>query len=122
LAAGTSNEVSFGQALLALVDEPNRASGALVAGALLQKAEAREQAEQAYRLALRGDKQLITSARRGLLELGVADRDAQLAAWSEGAQDPKLLFARQLLGAFGLPLEHAVQKYLEVISAALSED
>lgn len=122
LASENSNEQVFGQSLLALSGESNRAGGALIAAALLQKVDALEQAEEGYRHSLLGTEPLAMSARRGLVELGVADSDSLLAAWTEGTKDPKLRFARQLLEATQLPLGQALSKCAEAVSVPLREE
>ncbi len=99
VATAGKNEPLFGSSLLDLSLEPPHAGGAVIAGALLQKAENVRLAEEAYRRALSGNARVAQSARQGLAQLGVADADELLQLWADGTEDPRLLFARRLLGA-----------------------
>lgn len=122
LSASDKDQQIFGQSLLKLSSERNRAGGALIAAALLQKVGEQELAERGYRLALLGNEQVAACARRGLVDLDVSDSSMLLEEWAQGTRDPKLLFARRLLGATQLPFDEAVSLSLEVVLESLGEE
>lgn len=122
LSTSRRNDRLFGQSLLELSREPNRAGGALIAAALLERVESLELAESGYRLALSGNEDLAACARRGLVDLGVSDSSLLLEEWAAGTRDPKLLLARRLLGAAQLPFPGAVTRSLDVVLEALDEE
>lgn len=122
LSSLSKNEQLFGQSLLELSNEPNRAGGALIAAALLNRVGERDLAERAYRLALSGDEQFAASARRGLVGLDVGDAPELQEEWTRSTRDPKLLFARRLLNFTQLPFDDAVRRSLSEVLDSFEEE